>query len=83
MRIVLASLALLVAVFACQPAEAASCAWCAIYSGRDLGGSKSCSFNTFEQCRATVSGIGGFCQPNYYAQAQQPRRKARRMRTYY
>ena len=65
-------------------AQGRSYAWCAIYSGRAMGGSKSCSFNSFEQCRAQVSGIGGFCQPNYYyAGAQQPRRKAKRVRTYY
>ena len=65
-------------------AQGRSYAWCAIYSGRAMGGSKSCSFNSFEQCRAQVSGIGGFCQPNYYyAGAQQPRHKTKRVRTYY
>lgn len=84
MRIVLASLVLLTAVFAYQPAQAQSNGWCAIYTGRSMGGSKNCSFRSFEQCQMTVSGIGGFCQPNYYAQGQQqPRRKAKRVRTYY
>lgn len=32
--------------------------WCAVYDN----GSTSCAFTTFEQCRATVSGVGGFCQ---------------------
>jgi hypothetical protein len=35
-------------------AQGRSYAWCAIYSGRSMGGSKSCSFNTFEQCQAQV-----------------------------
>ena len=33
--------------------------WCANYGG-PAGGS-NCGFHSFEQCRATVSGIGGFC----------------------
>ena len=35
--------------------------WCAI-SGSS--GSTNCSFVTLAQCRATISGIGGFCEPN-------------------
>ena len=26
----------------------------------------NCGFLTIEQCRATVSGIGGFCEPNQF-----------------
>jgi|BarGraNGADG00212_1021973.scaffolds.fasta_scaffold06265_7 hypothetical protein len=26
----------------------------------------NCGFVTIEQCRATVSGIGGFCEPNQF-----------------
>jgi hypothetical protein len=37
--------------------------WCAYYSGRG-GGGTNCGFTTFEQCLATVSGIGGFCNRN-------------------
>ena len=33
--------------------------WCAVYGGRG-GGGTNCGFLTIEQCRATVSGIGGF-----------------------
>ena len=36
--------------------------WCAQYSMR--GGSSNCGFDTFAQCRATVSGVGGFCNTN-------------------
>jgi uncharacterized protein DUF3551 len=39
--------------------------WCAQYSG-DEGGGRNCGFSTLEQCRATVSGIGGFCEPNLF-----------------
>jgi len=36
--------------------------WCAQYSMR--GGPTNCGFDTFAQCRATVSGVGGFCNTN-------------------
>jgi len=39
--------------------------WCAVYGG-DAGGACNCGFLTIEQCRATVSGIGGFCAPNQF-----------------
>ena len=39
--------------------------WCAVYSG-DAGGASNCGFLTIEQCRATVSGIGGSCEPNQF-----------------
>lgn len=46
-------------------AEAEDYPWCAIY---DMGDeAKNCGFVTIEQCRASVSGIGGFCMrdPQY------------------
>lgn len=39
--------------------------WCAVYGG-DTGGASNCGFSTLEQCRATVSGIGGSCEPNQF-----------------
>ncbi len=39
--------------------------WCAVYGG-DAGGASNCGFLTIEQCRATVSGIGGSCEPNQF-----------------
>lgn len=38
--------------------------WCAQYSGGGTGGGTNCGFTTYEQCVATVSGIGGFCNRN-------------------
>lgn len=38
--------------------------WCALYSGSSMGGGRNCGFTTFEQCMATVSGIGGSCSQN-------------------
>lgn len=43
--------------------------WCAVYSG-DAGGASNCGFLTMAQCRATVSGIGGFCEPNQFYNPQ-------------
>lgn len=37
--------------------------WCAQYGGHQIA-STNCGFATFEQCRATISGIGGSCYPN-------------------
>ena len=31
-----------------------------------MSGRRNCGFSTLEQCRATVSGIGGFCEPNLF-----------------
>ncbi len=45
------------------PAQAQNYPWCAYYSGRD-GGGENCGFTTREQCMATISGIGGFCNRN-------------------
>ena len=38
----------------------ASAAWCAVDG---VGGGTNCGFVTIEQCRASVSGVGGFCEP--------------------
>jgi len=37
--------------------------WCAQYGGWD-GGGRNCGFSTYAQCRATVSGAGGYCEVN-------------------
>jgi Protein of unknown function (DUF3551) len=44
------------------PAAADPYRWCAV----ERTGGTNCGFTTIEQCRATVSGIGGFCQPNQF-----------------
>jgi hypothetical protein len=39
--------------------------WCAQYGGgRGGGGGRNCGFWTYEQCRATVWGTGGYCEAN-------------------
>ena len=64
MRLLLFVAAIFAAVFGLEkPAEAQNYPWCAYYSG-GRGGGENCGFITFQQCLATVSGIGGFCEPN-------------------
>jgi hypothetical protein len=46
------------------PAQAQNYPWCAQYSGGALGGAMNCGLVSFQQCLATVSGIGGFCVRN-------------------
>ena len=64
MRIALVALAALCLGSVCDTAQADPYRWCADY-GPDMGGT-NCYFLTLEQCRATVSGIGGFCAPNTF-----------------
>jgi Protein of unknown function (DUF3551) len=52
--------------------------WCAQYSGMG-GGGRNCGFVTLEQCQATVSGIGGFCEINtFYTGPAVPVRRHKR-----
>jgi hypothetical protein len=78
---VLASAAAMTAFGLATPANAQSAydyRWCAQYSGRG-GGSTNCYFETRAQCMATVSGVGGFCQPNpFYDSARYEPRRVKR-----
>jgi hypothetical protein len=61
MRVAFLMLSVLVLTAAIERrAEAQNYPWCANYSK----GCMSCSFVSFEQCMADVSGIGGFCEQN-------------------
>jgi Protein of unknown function (DUF3551) len=54
--------------------------WCAEYWGGREGGGSNCGFLSLEQCRTTVRGIGGFCEPNPFynpRRSQSHRRKPR------
>ncbi len=65
-------------------AQAEPYKWCAIY-GSGMGGAKNCGFVTIEQCRLTVSGLGGFCEPNLFYTGpadETPARRGRRGRDY-
>ena len=39
--------------------------WCAVYGG-SMSGSSNCGFTTWQQCMATVSGVGGSCEANQF-----------------
>ncbi len=54
--------ALIVAATIGKPAHADG-PWCAYYDGH-FGGASNCGFHTYAQCLATISGVGGWCQPN-------------------
>jgi Protein of unknown function (DUF3551) len=47
--------------------------WCAIYATNSIG--HECLFSSYEQCMATVRGIGGFCQQNVNPPPAGPRRR--------
>jgi hypothetical protein len=73
----LAAVAGLAAAFVAGTAIAEPYKWCAVYSVR--GGASNCGFVTLEQCRATVSGIGGFCtENNFYTGPEQTVRHKRK-----
>jgi hypothetical protein len=82
---VMAALVIVPAVLTQTPARALPCdntRWCAEYAP-SMGGT-NCGFFTIEQCRATVSGIGGFCVPNqFYNPCRPAGRRSSRYRHYY
>jgi Protein of unknown function (DUF3551) len=51
---------------AASPAAAQGAPWCFSESGREGSGAVSCTFYSYQQCLATLSGIGGSCVPNPY-----------------
>jgi hypothetical protein len=53
--------------------------WCAPRGGQ--AGDLDCSYNSFQECMATVRGLGGFCSPNPRGAAvADPYRRKRRYR---
>lgn len=65
---------------AAAPAFADPYKWCAVYSDNDGGGGSNCGFATIEQCRATVGGMGGFCElnPFYTGPIEKPVKRERK-----
>ena len=83
--IMLATLALSSTVLAQAPASSLPYdpyPWCAVYSGR-FGGASNCGFSTWNQCMATVSGIGGFCAHNQFYNPRPSASRSRKRLTYY
>jgi len=69
MRIPALSGLIIAAIFALgAPAHAKEPGWCATYRN----GGNSCGFYTHEQCMASVSGVGGFCNQSPYAEPDKP-----------
>ena len=65
MRLMLPALLALVLLGEASPVAAQSAydyPWCA--QRHDRSGATSCYFRTWEQCQATISGIGGSCFQN-------------------
>jgi hypothetical protein len=58
------------------PARAQDYPWCAFYTGPFSA--TNCGFSTYQQCLATISGIGGYCQPNTMYVPPSSRRRHRR-----
>jgi hypothetical protein len=77
----LAAAVLAAAAFATAPVQAREYPWCAQYSGQ-AGGARNCGFVSFQQCLATVSGIGGFCERNSFYTGPEPRRYRRHTEGY-
>ena len=78
MRLALAAFVVLLGGSCFDPTKADPYAWCAEYSGGGLGGAKNCYFLTWQQCQATISGVGGFCSPNpFYTGGSSAPRRAR------
>ncbi len=75
MRMTLFGLAALMAVFGDVRPSAARAwyPWCAQYA--DRSGITQCLFSTFDQCLATVRGIGGSCVQNWYPTPTEPPRE--------
>jgi hypothetical protein len=77
------AIAMTAAVAMFDTASADPYRWCAHYSGGMAGGASNCWFMTLQQCRATISGVGGYCAPNPFydglpiGSTQAPRSRSR------
>ncbi len=74
MRTILVMSIMLATLSAFTAGARAEGSWCAMYGT----GGTNCGFYSFEQCQATVSGVGGFCGNNpFYGTARESRRQRR------
>jgi hypothetical protein len=60
MRTILLVLAVMATMSFTGPAQAREYPWCARYDWT----TRNCGFVSYQQCLATISGIGGWCEPN-------------------
>jgi hypothetical protein len=61
-RTLIAGLALLFLIGGGGRGAQAAGSWCAFYDASTY----NCGFHSFEQCRETVLGAGGWCRPNFF-----------------
>jgi uncharacterized protein DUF3551 len=73
----IAAAAMMLLISLGDSASAQNYPWCAQYGWRD--GPRNCGFVSWNQCMATVSGVGGFCERNAMYVPSGPR-KSRRVR---
>ena len=67
------------AVSAARPAAAAyNLPWCATYYNNNV---VACSFTSFEQCMASVSGVGGHCTWNILYPPRAPYTESHRVKS--
>lgn len=64
MRAAIAIMIMLIATSTIAPSRSDPYRWCAQYGGKS--GATNCYFMTLDQCRAALSGNGGFCNPNNF-----------------
>ncbi|HKH02681.1 MAG TPA: DUF3551 domain-containing protein [Bradyrhizobium sp.] len=62
MRLVILCGALLAAMLIEARLEAKAGSWCSFYDASTY----NCGFNSYAQCMANISGVGGLCSPNYF-----------------
>jgi len=71
-------------IVAMTPGQTREYPWCS--QRTDESRAHSCAFDTWEQCMATMSGIGGYCYLNYALPLPSPviapSRKRHRIRPY-
>ncbi len=74
--LLIAGTALLGGVSAGRAQSAYDYPWCAIYTNRS--GAQACYYSSYEQCMATMWGIGGYCVPSPYYRGARPERRMHR-----
>ena len=65
--------ALMIGALAIASQDARAAGWCAWYDWNTY----NCGFKTFQQCLATISGIGGECRPDVRGDERRVRERQR------
>lgn len=70
MRLLFVAFAIAVGTVLAVGARAQNYPWCAYFGGGKRG--TNCGFTTYEQCRETVSSVGGSCERNLWQYVPPP-----------